>query len=317
MSDIEKWLKKYDLGEYAKLFNHHKIDFVVLRSLTENDLERFGIHKMSDRVRMMRLIQKEKNLRFMYFFVALTIPGLASLLFFAPFFDFSSLETADFKDVSGIEMVNNVGKILQGGIENSVEKMYLFSMLILPISIIEIIFIVSFKQDDLLYKRGYGFIIVQLIIICANVYFIAVSLGYNEDGIGFYQFGKWGYFTYLFLCFVELMVQIVADYNSGDEAGQSPKKIIENTDEEEPAAFAQPDKELLRKLMGRNETAEVLETLTQYYSSIQKREPDDFVLLKGQYEESRRMKNMGIIEHIDNREENRIKLALMELVERL
>lgn len=58
MSELEKWLKKHNLSEYYQVFQANKIDFVVLDSLTENDLERIGINKLSDRLRIMRLIKK-------------------------------------------------------------------------------------------------------------------------------------------------------------------------------------------------------------------------------------------------------------------
>jgi SAM domain (Sterile alpha motif)/Effector-associated domain 11 len=317
MSEIEKWLKKHNLSEYTHVFQANKIDFVVLDSLTANDLEQIGINKLSDRLRIMRLIKKQKGLKSIEFYFSIISPCAAIVLFFVPFFDFSTLENAVYKDVSGIQMIHHIGAILKDGIGSSIEKMYLFSMLILPISVIEILFILSYKQDDMLYTRGCGFLTVHLGIICINVYFVAISLGFNKDGIGFYEYGEVGFFVYLLFCIADIIVSILTSYNSGDQIKPDYLEATKSAGVDELPLSVQLDKELLRQLMSRNRIADVFDALEKYYQSIQKAEPDDLLLLKGQYEESRRMKNLGIIEHLENKEENRIKLAVLELMEKI
>lgn len=320
MSEIEKWLKKYDLSEYAAVFKANKIDFTILRTLKESDLERLGIHLLSDRMRLLRLIEKERNLRNMHFFFGVLSPGLAICLFFVPFFDFSNLGNAVYKNVSGVQMVGQIGAILKNGLENPVEKMYLFSMIILPVSILEIFFIVSLKQDDLLYKRGCGVWFIQLSIIVTNLYFIALSLGFNSQGIPFYEYGQWGYFTYLFLCFAELVLAVLTNYNSGDSISEDPKSegempISEATTVKEPTALF--DKATVKKMIARNQLQAAFDAINEYYSSIQKAEPVDFLVLKASYEEVRRLKHLGIVDHVEDKQENRIRLALLELVEQI
>ena len=317
MSEIEKWLKKHNLSEYTNVFQANKIDFVVLDSLTANDLERIGINKLSDRLRIMRLIKKQKGLKSIQFYFSIISPCAAIVLFFLPFFDFSALENAVYKDVSGIQMVHHIGAILKDGIGSSIEKMYLFSMLILPISVIEILFILSYKQDDMLYTRGCGFLTVHLGIIFINVYFIAISLGWNKEGIAFYEYGQIGFFIYLLFCFADIIVSILTSYNSGDQIDPDHQEVSKPVSTEELLLPVQLDKELLGQLMSRNRLADVFDVLEKYYQSIQKAEPDDLLLLKGQYEESRRMKNLGIIEHLENKEENRIKLAVLEFIKQI
>jgi hypothetical protein len=40
--DIDGWLRGIDLAEYAEMFRADDIDFMILRELTDQDLERWA-----------------------------------------------------------------------------------------------------------------------------------------------------------------------------------------------------------------------------------------------------------------------------------
>ena len=55
MQQIADWLEKLGMSEYAQRFAENRIDFSVLRDLTDQDLENLGV-LLGDRRKMLRAI---------------------------------------------------------------------------------------------------------------------------------------------------------------------------------------------------------------------------------------------------------------------
>ena len=55
MEEIADWLEKLGMSEYAQRFAENRIDFSVLRDLTEQDLKDLGV-VLGDRRKMLRAI---------------------------------------------------------------------------------------------------------------------------------------------------------------------------------------------------------------------------------------------------------------------
>ena len=55
MQQIADWLEKLGMSEYAQRFAENRIDFWVLRDLTDQDLEKLGI-VLGDRRKMLRAV---------------------------------------------------------------------------------------------------------------------------------------------------------------------------------------------------------------------------------------------------------------------
>src|SRR3954453_8120172 len=55
MSELARWLEKLGLAEYAALFAENRVDFAVLRDLTDQDLKDLGI-VLGDRRKLLRAI---------------------------------------------------------------------------------------------------------------------------------------------------------------------------------------------------------------------------------------------------------------------
>ena len=57
MSSVKEWLASLGLSEYADRFAEHRIDFSILRDLTDQDLkEELGVVSLGDRRRLLRAI---------------------------------------------------------------------------------------------------------------------------------------------------------------------------------------------------------------------------------------------------------------------
>jgi hypothetical protein len=57
MQRIADWLEKLGMSEYAQIFGENRIDFSVLRDLTDQDLKDLGI-VLGDRRKMLRAIRE-------------------------------------------------------------------------------------------------------------------------------------------------------------------------------------------------------------------------------------------------------------------
>jgi hypothetical protein len=57
MQPIADWLEKLGMSEYAQIFAENRIDFSVLRDLTDQDLKDLGI-VLGDRRKMLRAIRE-------------------------------------------------------------------------------------------------------------------------------------------------------------------------------------------------------------------------------------------------------------------
>ena len=57
MQQIADWLKKLGMSEYAERFAENRIDFSVLRDLTDQDLKDLGV-VLGDRRKMLRAISE-------------------------------------------------------------------------------------------------------------------------------------------------------------------------------------------------------------------------------------------------------------------
>ena len=57
MQEIADWLKTLGLSEYAARFSEHRIDFSVLRDLTDQDLKDLGV-VLGDRRKLLRAISE-------------------------------------------------------------------------------------------------------------------------------------------------------------------------------------------------------------------------------------------------------------------
>ena len=55
MQDIAEWLEKLGMSEYAERFTENRIDVLVLRDLTDQDLKDLGV-VLGDRRKMLRAI---------------------------------------------------------------------------------------------------------------------------------------------------------------------------------------------------------------------------------------------------------------------
>ncbi|KAL3933059.1 MAG: hypothetical protein SGPRY_000446 [Prymnesium sp.] len=62
-ADIKTWLEKRGLGEFAKSFDKHKIDFEVLGDLTYDDIKEIGIVDVGPRRKVYRAISQWKEER--------------------------------------------------------------------------------------------------------------------------------------------------------------------------------------------------------------------------------------------------------------
>ena len=57
MSSVKEWLASLGLSEYADRFAEHRIDFSILRDLTDQDLKKdLGVVSLGDRRRLLRAI---------------------------------------------------------------------------------------------------------------------------------------------------------------------------------------------------------------------------------------------------------------------
>ena len=59
MQPITDWLEKLGMSEYAQRFAESRIDFSVLRDLTDQDLKELGV-VLSDRRNLLRAIAANK-----------------------------------------------------------------------------------------------------------------------------------------------------------------------------------------------------------------------------------------------------------------
>ena len=59
MQQIADWLKQLGMSEYAQRFAESRIDFSVLRDLTDQDLKELGV-LLSDRRKLLRAIAANK-----------------------------------------------------------------------------------------------------------------------------------------------------------------------------------------------------------------------------------------------------------------
>src|SRR4051794_8236665 len=56
-SNLTEWLGRQGLGQYAKTFAEHNIEYSVLPDLTENDLEKLGVSSLGHRKKLLRAIE--------------------------------------------------------------------------------------------------------------------------------------------------------------------------------------------------------------------------------------------------------------------
>ena len=61
--DMRTWLDKRGLGEYAKVFDRHRIDFEVLGDLTYDDVREIGISEVGPRRKVYRAIAQWRDER--------------------------------------------------------------------------------------------------------------------------------------------------------------------------------------------------------------------------------------------------------------
>jgi hypothetical protein len=54
--DIDGWLHGIGLAQYAELFRANDIDFMILRELTDQDLEKMGVASLGHRRKILRAI---------------------------------------------------------------------------------------------------------------------------------------------------------------------------------------------------------------------------------------------------------------------
>jgi hypothetical protein len=60
VQQIEDWLEKLGMAEYAQVFAKNRIDFSVLPDLTDQDLEKIGV-VLGDRRKILRAIAALSN----------------------------------------------------------------------------------------------------------------------------------------------------------------------------------------------------------------------------------------------------------------
>src|SRR5215813_7502968 len=61
MPQLVRWLERLGLSQYAQSFAENDIDFSVLPDLTEQDLEKIGIHSLGHRRKLLRAIADLKG----------------------------------------------------------------------------------------------------------------------------------------------------------------------------------------------------------------------------------------------------------------
>jgi hypothetical protein len=61
MQQIEDWLEKRCLGQYARRFAENDIDFEILGDLTDEDLEKIGVTSLGHRRKLLRAIAELKD----------------------------------------------------------------------------------------------------------------------------------------------------------------------------------------------------------------------------------------------------------------
>ena len=54
--DIDGWLRGIGLAQYAEIFRANDIDFMILRELTDQDLEKMGVASLGHRRKILRAI---------------------------------------------------------------------------------------------------------------------------------------------------------------------------------------------------------------------------------------------------------------------
>jgi hypothetical protein len=62
MQEVEQWLAKLGMSEYAERFAEDRIDFTVLPDLTDHDLKDIGV-VLGDRRKILRAIARLPRLR--------------------------------------------------------------------------------------------------------------------------------------------------------------------------------------------------------------------------------------------------------------
>lgn len=61
--DMRTWLEKRDLGEFARAFDKHKVDFEILGDLTYDDIKEIGISEVGPRRKVFRAISQWREER--------------------------------------------------------------------------------------------------------------------------------------------------------------------------------------------------------------------------------------------------------------
>jgi class 3 adenylate cyclase len=56
MQQVDDWLQKLGLGQYAQRFAENDIEFTILRDLTDEDLEKIGVTSLGHRRKLLRAI---------------------------------------------------------------------------------------------------------------------------------------------------------------------------------------------------------------------------------------------------------------------
>jgi len=56
MQSLKQWLEKLGLMDYAEVFQRNAVDFEVLRELTDQDLEKIGVHPLGHRKKLLKAI---------------------------------------------------------------------------------------------------------------------------------------------------------------------------------------------------------------------------------------------------------------------
>ena len=60
MPQVADWLKSLGMSEYLQIFSENRIDFAVLRDLTDQDLKELGV-VLGDRRKLLRAIAELSN----------------------------------------------------------------------------------------------------------------------------------------------------------------------------------------------------------------------------------------------------------------
>jgi len=61
--NIQAWLEKRDLSEFARVFDKHKVDFEVLGDITYDDIKEMGVLEVGSRRKIFRTIEKWRDER--------------------------------------------------------------------------------------------------------------------------------------------------------------------------------------------------------------------------------------------------------------